>query len=62
MTIDEAVISLQARPGEPDIFQVRHNGTTIIVDVQLIYRVKEVTDLGPNWEGFPLSTGRKSCW
>lgn len=62
MTIDQAVVKLQQHLGEPDVFIVRHNGTQIIVDVNLIYRVKDIESLGGTYEGFPVSTGRRSCW
>lgn len=62
MTIDEAVTKLAEHLGDPEVFNIRHNGSVIIVDVNFIYRVKDVTDLGGTWEGFPVSTGRRSCW
>jgi hypothetical protein len=62
MSIDEAVSKLAERLGDPEVFVIRHDGKTIKVDVNFIYRVKEVTDLGGTWEGYPLSTGRRSCW
>jgi len=62
MTIVEAVASLEKQLGDPEVFIIRHDGKTITVDVNFIYRVKEVTDLGGVWEGYPISTGRRSCW
>jgi hypothetical protein len=62
MTIDEATTKLAQQLGESDVFTVRNNGTTIIVDVAFIYRVKDVLDLGSTYEGYPLTTGRRSCW
>ncbi len=63
MTIQEATEKLQSEL-EKDVFQVRHDGTSIIVDVAFIYRVKEVEALGDTYEGFPLNhkAGRRSCW
>jgi hypothetical protein len=58
-TIDEAVASLQAHFDEPDVFNVRHQGGVIIVDVNFIYRVDEVPS---EWEGYQVTTGRRSCW
>lgn len=62
MNIDEAVEKLKNYLGDSEIFIVRHDGKSITVDVNFIYRVKEVTELGGSWEGYPLSTGRRSCW
>jgi hypothetical protein len=62
MSIDEAVISLMKHLGEEDVFTVRHDENYIIVDVNFIYRVKDVQNLGGMWEGFPVTTGRRSCW
>jgi hypothetical protein len=72
MTIEEAVESLKAKlntnQGQEDegIFIVRHDGTSILVDVEYIYRVEDVKKLGDTWEGFPLICGggktRISCW
>ena len=62
MTIEEAVTELEKHLGDPEVFQIRHDGTRIVVDVTFIYRVKEVTDLGGVWQGYPVSTGRRSCW
>jgi hypothetical protein len=70
--IDEAVVSLTKRlncaAGMEDegVFCVRHDGKDIIVDVNFIYRLKDVTDLGGSWEGYHVVTGqgrgRVSCW
>ena len=62
MTIDEAVKKLEEHLGDPEVFSVRHDGVKIIVDVNFIYRVEDVTQLGGTWEGYPISTGRRSCW
>lgn len=62
MSIDEAVASLTKHLGDEDVFIIKHDGKTITVDVNFIYRVKEVQDLGGVWEGFPISTRRRSCW
>jgi hypothetical protein len=62
MSIDEAVESLKRKLDDDEVFIIQHNGSEITVDVNFIYRVKEVTALGGQWEGFPLSTGRRSCW
>jgi hypothetical protein len=62
MNIDEAVAKLVKHLDDSEAFTVRHNGSNIIVDVNFIYRVKEVQALGDSWEGFPISTGRRSCW
>lgn len=59
MDIDEAVVKLAEHLGDPDVFIIRHDGKTITVDVNFIYRV---TDVPHEWEGYPVSTGRKSCW
>ena len=59
-TIDEAVTSLAAHLGEPDVFtNIRHNGKVILVDVNFIYRVQ---DLPSEWKGYKVTTGRRSCW
>jgi hypothetical protein len=47
--------------GEEGVFKVRIVGGTLMVDV-VIYRVKDVTALNGQWEGYPVSVGRKSCW
>jgi hypothetical protein len=62
MSINEAVESLRQKLGEPDVFIVRHDGTTITVDVNFVYRVEEVKALGDKWQDFPLQIGRRSCW
>lgn len=62
MSIDEAVKSLAHHFGDEEVFVIRHDGTTITVDVTFIYRVKEVEALNGVWEGFPVMTGRRSCW
>lgn len=66
MSIDEAVVKLQAHLGDPEVFHVRADGSDIVVDVNFIYRLKEVTALGGVWEGYPVITGkgrgRVSCW
>ena len=59
MSIDEAVVSLEKKLGDSEVFNVRHDGNTIIVNVNFIYRVNEVPD---EWEGFRVVTGRRSCW
>ena len=64
MSIDDAVTKLQEYlPHEPDVFQVRHDGERIIVDVFFVYRVNDVPK---EFEGFPVITGqglgRVSCW
>ena len=72
MTIDQAVESLKTKlnagPGQEDeeVFIVRHDGTSLLVDVNFIYRVEDVKKLGDTWEGYPLVCGggksRISCW
>jgi hypothetical protein len=62
MSIDEAVEKLEKHLNDSEAFVIKHNGKAITVNVNFIYRVKEVTDLGGTWEGYPLSTGRRSCW
>lgn len=62
MSIDEAVVKLAEHLGDPEVFIIRHDGTTIFVDVNFIYRVKEVEALKGQFEGYPVSTGRRSCW
>ncbi len=62
MSIEEAVVKLEKHLGDPEIFIIRHDGKTIRVDVNFIYRVKDVQDLNGVWEGFPVETGRRSCW
>lgn len=59
MTLDQAVASLSAKLGEPDVFSVSHNGSEIVVRVNFVYRAKEVPD---QWEGFRVTRGRVSCW
>ncbi len=62
MTIDEAVASLEKKLNDPEVFIVSHDGKSIIVKVNFIYRYNEVKALGDTWEGFPLQFGRISCW
>jgi hypothetical protein len=62
MTIDEAVTALTEHLGDPEVFQVRHDGKVIIVDVGFIHRIKEVDALKEYWHGYRVSTGRRSCW
>lgn len=62
MTIEEAVESLAKHLGDVPIFWVRHVDGVIIVDVHYIHRVKEVTDLGGIWEGYPVRVAHRSCW
>ncbi len=62
MTIEEAVQKLSDHLGDPEVFHVYHNGRSISVRVNFVYRTKDVTDLGDTWEGFPLNLGRVSCW
>ena len=66
MTIEEAADSLQKHltlnPEDEGIFCVSHNGTALIVSVNFIYRVEDVTKLNGQWEGFPIIRGRVSCW
>jgi hypothetical protein len=66
MTIDEAVKKLQENlDGSEDhgIFNVRHDGKEIVVDVNFVYRVNDVPK---EFEGFKVVTGqgrgRVSCW
>ena len=66
LTIDEAVKQLQAKlDGTEDagVFNVRHDGKDIIVDVNFVYRTNEVPK---DFEGFKVVTGqgrgRISCW
>jgi len=68
MTLDEAVTKLQehldgANKEDLGVFNVRHDGKEIIVDVNFIYRVDDVPK---EFEGFPVITGkgrgRVSCW
>lgn len=58
-TIEEAVTSLKTHLGDPEVFIIRHDGKVITVDVNFIYRVSEVPS---EWEGYPVTTGRRSCW
>lgn len=62
MTIDEAVTKLAEHLGDPEVFNIRHDGKVITVSVNFIYRVQEVKALNGVWEGFPVTTGRISCW
>lgn len=66
MTILEAVQKLQTQlDGTEDhgIFNVRAEGDEIVVDVNYVYRVKDVPQ---EFEGFRVITGkgrgRISCW
>lgn len=62
MAIEDAAEKLRQHLGEPDVFTVRHVDGRIVVDVHFIYRVKEVEALGGRWEGFEVTTGRRSVW
>ena len=62
MKIDEAVEKLETHLGDKEVFHVRHDGKEIIVSVEFIYRLKEIQNLNGVWEGFPVTTGRVSCW
>lgn len=66
MNIDEAVKKLQEQlDGTEDqgVFNVRHDGKDIVVDVNFIYRVNGVPK---EFAGFKVVTGqgrgRVSCW
>lgn len=62
MTIQEATESLVKHLNDEEAFYVRHDGTSIIVTVNWIYRLPEVQKLNGVWEGFPVTMGRVSCW
>lgn len=67
MTIQEANESLQKHLNGPNnedegVFQVYNDGTNLLVNVEYIYRLDDVNNLG-QWEGYPVKVGRKvSCW
>lgn len=48
--------------GDPEVFIISHDGKVITVVVNFVYRYKDVKDLNGMWEGYPVSTGRISCW
>ncbi len=62
MTIEEAAASLMQHLGDPEVFTVNVRNGTLVVDVNFVYRTEDVTKLGGNWNGFPVTTGRRSCW
>ncbi len=66
MTIDEACQKLREHLGDDEVFIVTHDGSSIKVTVNFIYRLSEVTDLQGTWEGYPVNPpgnrGRVSCW
>ena len=66
MSISEAAESLREKLnevdrklGEPDVFTVTPSGGTLVVDVAFIYRADEIPK---EWEGYPVRTGKRSCW
>lgn len=62
MTINEAAMKLAEHLGDPEVFIISHDGKVITVVVNFVYRYKDVKDLNGMWEGYPVSTGRISCW
>lgn len=68
MTIEEAAVSLQkhldgSNGEDAGVFCVFPNqGGGLSVNVNFIYRVKDIEKLGGIWEGFSVSVPRRSCW
>jgi hypothetical protein len=62
MTIQEAAGFLVKHLNDPETFIVSVRDNEIFVDVNWIYRKYEIDQLGGSWNGFPVKTGRISCW